>query len=106
MIAAIPIENRTMNSNISTKFARSMFYAIVNTNNNIIEFTKNNFVNEKTGVGKEIIKLLTNKYHVNSLIAFELGLKIQQIACEKKLQLIIVNKKNHTLDQLLKLMNV
>jgi hypothetical protein len=42
--------------------------------------------------------------NVNAIIAFELGLNVQQKANQKKVQLIIVRDKKTTLNQLMALL--
>ncbi len=106
MNVAVPITTNSNNSEISIRFARSEYYAIINKSSKIIEIISNPYINEQLGAGKKLVQHLIQEYKIDTIIAFELGLKVQQMAADNKLQLIIIHKKNQTLKQILKLMNL
>lgn len=101
MKIAIPVEAESKHSKLSLKFARSPFFAIVDRENAKVEIVANPFFEERFEVGKKLLKWLIEHYQVNTLLAFELGIKVQQKANEAKMQLIIINEKKQTLKQLL-----
>lgn len=101
MKIAIPIESNLKSSTISKKFARSNYFAIIDKELKSVEIIENPFKELNLGVGKKLLNLLRTKHKVDTLLAFELGLKVQQMANEALLQLIIINEKRQTLKQLL-----
>lgn len=106
MILVIPIDSDKEQAIVSKKFARSNYFAIVNRTSSTVEVIENPFADLKLGVGKKLLEFLTVQYKVNTLIAFELGLKVQQMANEANLQLIVLSEKRQTLKQLLTYLNV
>jgi predicted Fe-Mo cluster-binding NifX family protein len=101
MKIAIPIESESKNSKLSLKFARSPYFALVDRDNAQVEIVANPFFEDSFEVGKKLLIWLTTQHQVNTLIAFELGVKVQQKANEANMQLIIINEKKQTLKQLL-----
>lgn len=103
---AIPIDSNKKTALISKKFARSDYFAIVNKEQRTYEIIENPYKELKLGVGKKLLKLLAEQHQVSTLVAFELGLKVQQMANESKLQLIVLSEKRQTLKQLLTYLKV
>lgn len=101
MKIAIPVETKQKSSIVSKKFARSNFFAIVDQELKSYEYMENPYKDLSMGVGKKLLNLLVEEHEINILLAFELGLKVQQMATEANLQLIIINEKRQTLKQLL-----
>lgn len=101
MIAAVPIFEDDRNGNISNKFGRSPYFAIVNQYKKHISIVKNPYFQDKYEVGKNVINLIKDK-KVDTLIGFELGLKVLQNAKKNKLNLIVLNRKNITLKHITK----
>lgn len=106
MKIAIPIETKQKSSIVSKKFARSNFFALVDKEGGSYDLIENPFRDLKMGVGKKLLNLLVEEHHINVLLAFELGLKVQQMATEANLQLIIISEKKQTLKQLLNYLQV
>jgi len=105
MIAAIPVMSDKKEAQLSLKFARSPFFALVDREFNTYRFIENPFYEDEKGVGPKILSLLCEENAVGSLVAFELGLKLQQHAKSKGLQFIILNENNKLVD-ILKLMGL
>jgi hypothetical protein len=103
---AIPIEVDSLDAPISLKFARSRFFAIIEKTNLHFEIIENSYYGQKSGAGKSIFNYLIGEKKVNALIAFELGLIIQQMAYKEKVQLIILSEKNESLKHIRELMKV
>ncbi len=99
----IPVDGTDDTAGISKHFARSTHFAIIDNETGKHEMVENPFAGIPKGVGVKLIDFLINEYRVNKIIAFELGLKVQQLATEKKMQLIIITGKMKQLKQLLKL---
>lgn len=106
MIAAIPVMSNKKEAQLSLKFARSPFFALVNREFNTYRFIENPFAEDEEGVGTKILTLLYDENAVVSLVAFELGLKLQQYAKSKGLQFIILNENNNKLADILNLMEL
>jgi len=103
MIAALPLRSDTEKSAVSLKFARCQFFAIIDKERKTCTMIRNKYFAESSQVGKQVYSELM-KHKVNTLIAYELGLKVQQMANRKKHQLIILNQKKTQLKDLLNLM--
>ncbi|MBN2807355.1 MAG: hypothetical protein JXR22_11925 [Prolixibacteraceae bacterium] len=101
MKIAIPIESESKHSKLSLRFARSPYFALVDRESAQVEIIANPFSEQSFEVGKKLLKWLVEQHQVNTLLAFELGVKVQQKANEAKMQLIIINEKKQSLKQLL-----
>ncbi|MBN2261340.1 MAG: NifB/NifX family molybdenum-iron cluster-binding protein [Prolixibacteraceae bacterium] len=106
MIVAIPVSENNVKGTVSTKFSRSPYFAIVNKEEKKYEFVINNYIDEIEGVGKKLFAWLMKSYGVNTLLAYELGIKVQQLADEQNLQLIIINDESMTLEKILQYLGV
>lgn len=106
MTAALPLQNEDLNSPISLRFGRSPYFAIINKETGTVEVTANPYYQLSSGAGKHIVEFLTGKYYVDTLIAFELGLNVMQIANQSKLRLIIIHEKNKSLKSILDRMQI
>lgn len=106
MKIAIPVETEHQNSKLSLKFARSKYFALVDKENAKMEIVENPFSELTLEVGKKLLKWMIEQHQVDTLLAFELGIKVQQKANEAHLQLIIINEKKQTLKQLLLHLNI
>ena len=105
MRIAIPISKNSIEAEISTRFSRSPFYAIIDKSTQEIQIISNCYVEQKSGAGKAIVEFLTSNHKVNAFAAFEIGQKVQEIASKKKIQLIILHTRTQTLKQIQALMN-
>lgn len=101
MKIAIPISSESKTSTVSKKFARSKYFALADKINRTVDIIENPYAELKLGVGKKLLNWLIVEHKVDALLAFELGLKVQQLANDSKIQLIIINEKKQTLKQLL-----
>lgn len=106
MIAAIAIKDNNIDSEICLRFARSRFFAIINTSTETLSVIENPYLELKKAAGYKLVEMLINDYNVTAFVAFEIGLKVQQLAAEKNIQLIVINKTQHTLSYILKMMGL
>lgn len=106
MIIAIPIEQMSLKSKLSTKFARSSNFAVVNKLDKNYILIKNPYADENVGVGQKLIDWLLADYGVDTLLAYELGLKVQQLASQKEMQFILVENELLTLEKLLSYLQI
>lgn len=104
MIVAVPIQESSKNADLSMKFARSRFFAIINKFDNTLKIVENPYDEMKNGVGKNIVGFLSEQHSVGTFAAFEFGLKVQQLALEKNIRLVMINEMNNNLKQLLQMM--
>ena len=103
MILAIPIEDKSDNSKIAIRFARAKYYAILDKHHQSLEILPNPCLGISVQTGKCTILYLTTRKKVDTLVAYEFGLNVQQYAQKNNMQMILIDKKNSSLDQLLKL---
>lgn len=101
MIVAIPVSDKSLKGTISAKFSRSPYFAIVNKEEKKYEFVVNSYIDENEGVGKKLFAWLIKLHGIDTLLAYELGIKVQQLADEQNLQLIIINDESMTLKKIL-----
>jgi predicted Fe-Mo cluster-binding NifX family protein len=105
MILAIPLENETKNSPIAKQFARARYYAIIDMERSTMEILPNPCLGISIQAGKCTILYLTARKNVDTIVAYELGHNVQQISMKENIQLILINERRKSLDQLCKLMN-
>ena len=106
MILAIPLEKDAQNSPIALRFARAKYFAIINKEMKSVEILPNPCLGMKTQAGKSAILYLTTRQEVDTLVAYELGLNVQQVAQKNNIQLILINEKRRDLKQLLNVMKL
>ena len=106
MIFAIPVESESNHSPLAMQFARAKYYAIVDRTAATMEILPNPCLGMVSQAGKCSILYLTSRKHVNTIIAYELGHNVQQIALKENIQLILVHEKRKNLNQLLEIMNI
>lgn len=105
MKIAIPVQKNTPRSALSLKFARSPYFALIDSETGITEFIENPHLDSPIKTGMRVFELLAEINKTDTFLAYELGLRIQQLAVKKKLQLIIINQKNRRLDHITELIN-
>jgi predicted Fe-Mo cluster-binding NifX family protein len=105
MLIAIPCDKQQVDSTIAPRFARSRFFAVVDTNNSSIKYLENPFFGLEHGVGKNILRTLTD-LGIELLVAHELGLKAQQMACQNKIQILLLPEKIEQLNQIIKFLKI
>ncbi|MBN1927025.1 MAG: hypothetical protein JW798_14425 [Prolixibacteraceae bacterium] len=103
MRIVVPVNGSDNNAVISRHFARSTHFAIIDKLAGTREIIENPFASVSKGAGMKLVDFLLNKYKVNTIVAFELGLKVQQVASGKKMQLIIISGKMKQLKHVLTL---
>lgn len=106
MIAAIPLNEAETFSTISSRFTRSNYFAILNSDLRKINIVQNPYSSKNKDAGLISLERLVSKYNVDTLIAFELGIKVQKAANQKKLQLILLDNRNKTLDDIKDLLKI
>jgi predicted Fe-Mo cluster-binding NifX family protein len=72
MIISIPIDEKSINSNISDNFGRANFFLIYNDEAKEYDFFKNTAVNSQGGAGIEAAQILVDK-NINILITPRCG---------------------------------
>lgn len=103
MKMVIPVQSNDWESKVSLTFARSPWFAVWEKPSGTLDFIANPHRQEKTGVGSLVFDLLITEKKANTFLAYELGLKVQQLAVKNKIQLIIINNRNQTLSDILNL---
>ena len=103
MKIAIPVQNNKYESKVSLTFARSPWFAVWEKKSGKIDFITNPYQQKKSGAGNLAFEMLITENEANTLLAYELGLKVQQLAVKNQIQLIIINNRNQTLSGILQL---
>ncbi|HKK81972.1 MAG TPA: NifB/NifX family molybdenum-iron cluster-binding protein [Prolixibacteraceae bacterium] len=106
MRIAIPIDDKNIRSKVSETFARSNFFALVDKENRDLKMVENPFKDMTKGVGVKLFGWLVETQKSDALLAFEMGYKVQQMANDASLQIIIVNEQDKTLEELMNFMDV
>ena len=106
MKLAIPLNENNKNSVIAIRFARAKYLAIVDKEQNLVDILPNPCQGISTQAGKCIIHYLITRQEIDTIVAYEIGLKVQQIAQKNNIQLILINEKNKSLNQLLSMMKI
>lgn len=106
MIAAIPIETEHLEARLYPRFARSPFYAIADTVAGTVQIVANPHAEDAQGLGISAVSFLADECRADTLVAYELGLKVQKAAHSLGLGQIILHSDQHSLASLLEMMNV
>lgn len=104
MKVAIATQSDNRNSKISLVFARSKYFAIYNTSDDTIEFEYNQFHNDTWKVADNVSWML-HRIDVKRIVAYELGLKMQDEASSHKTQIVLIPQKIKSLEEILGLMS-
>lgn len=105
MKIAIPLQEESRQGLIAEHFARAKYFAVIDNENKMLELVPNPCLGMSTQAGKCSLLYLISRKTVDSIIAYELGHKVQQIANENNIRLILINRKYTKLNQMLKLMD-
>lgn len=105
MKIAVPIEVNNSDATITSRFARSPFFALIDEMTGHIDFIENRYCKIQNGIGKEVVKFLV-EHGVDTFLAYEIGLKIKQFSVEYKIQVIQLHEKNKTLQSIIQLLDI
>jgi predicted Fe-Mo cluster-binding NifX family protein len=105
MRIAVPLQESSHDGKIALRFARAQYFALIDKDQHTIEFFQNPCSDMSLKTGKCIMDFLVDNKKIDTLLAFELGLRVQQIAKKNDLQMILINEQKRTLKELLELMN-
>ncbi len=103
MRIAIPVETNKAGAAISQKFARSKWFAIWDTLANSFNFLNNPYIEDKLQVGENVVQLLANE-NVKQFVAYEIGLKLQNIATKQLIQLVLIPYRLKMLKDIIQLL--
>jgi predicted Fe-Mo cluster-binding NifX family protein len=106
MKAAVALKSNKKTSEIALRFARGAFFSLIDKETGSVEIIPNPYSELDIGAGTLLIQFLKEEHDIDTLIAYELGLKVQQLADKEEMRLIIISEKNKTLSQLFKLMKL
>lgn len=81
MKIAIPVENNSMEANISASFGRSAYFLIYDTTNQNSEYLKNDAADSQGGAGVKAAQLMIDS-DINILLTPRCGEKAMQIFTE------------------------
>lgn len=103
MKVAIATIAERRNSKISPVFARSKFFAIYDMDDHTLEFEYNQFHADNWKVADNVSWML-KRLNVKRILAYEIGLKMQDEATTHKTQIVLIPQKIKTLEEILSLM--
>lgn len=103
---AVGLETDDYSSLVFKRFARAPFFGIIDTVTKQYSIVANDFFDSKEHAGKLAVDMLCSECNISCFIAFELGLKVQQLAKKMNVQQIILNNDKQTFDQILSLLKV
>lgn len=103
MRIAIPIETNKSGAAISQKFARSKWFAIWDTQTNSYNFLNNPYFEDKVQVGENVVQILA-KENVKQFVAYEIGLRLQNIASKRLIQLVLIPYRLKMLKDIIQLL--
>ncbi len=106
MIAAIPVETGHRDARLYPRFARSPFFAIADTAAGSVRIVANPHAEDAQGLGISAVSFLADECKADTLVAYELGLKVQKAAHSLGLGQIILHTDQHSLAGLLEMMNI
>ena len=98
MRIAIPSEGNTIDAQIDKRFGRCAFFAIYDTETQIIEFFANQAKDASEGAGPAAVKYLASK-RINRIVAAEVGGKVKPLF--EKLQMEIVNENDKAISEII-----
>mgnify|MGYP003822452085 CR=1 FL=1 len=100
MIVAIPCMSESQTGRISERLARSPFFAIADTSRQEVRFINNHFSTLGSGAGREMIAFMKAS-GIETIMTHEIGLKVQQLAVENKIGLLLLPDTITRVDQVL-----
>lgn len=104
MITAITAQSNDSKAQMDERFGRSPFFAIYDQKNGKTEFIKNPYKDDQGGVGTRIVELLANK-DVTQIVAFEFGPKAKSLLEQLKIQMIVPEETNLSVNQIIDRIN-
>ena len=96
MIIAIPVTKDQSNAKLSKVFARAPYFALYFSISKEFEVIDNPYFEDDLRVGENVLWLL-NRHKVMAIAGHDFGLKLQEGAQKKKIQLILLD---HTIKSL------
>ena len=104
MRIAMASTGNTLESKIDTSFGRCNYYVIYDKSNGGVEFLPNPNRNMEEGAGQASVTLLASRF-VSKIVSGEFGLKIKPVLDSLKIQMIVVNDRELTVQNVLEMLN-
>lgn len=102
MITAISSTDNHPNAKIDSHFGRCCYIVFYNSENGATEYIPNPFKNLTEGAGPALCKLIVSK-KATKIISGNFGLKVKDILDSYKIQLIILNDDDKTVNDIIQL---
>ncbi len=104
MITAITAKEKDAKAPLDERFGRCPYFAIYDHQSGNTEFIDNPYKDDQGGVGTRVVELLANK-EVTHIVATEFGPKAQSLLEKLKIQMIVPNDQNQTVESIISNMN-
>jgi predicted Fe-Mo cluster-binding NifX family protein len=104
MITAITSRDKNSSSKIDEKFGRCAYFAIHNHLTGETNFIDNPYKENKGGVGTNVVEMLANE-QVTQIVAAEFGPKAKNLLEKLKIQMIVPEDKNITIEKIISQIN-
>lgn len=104
MITAITAKDNKKEAQLDERFGRCPYFAIYDHSTASTEFIENPYKDDQGGVGTRVVELLANK-EVTQVVASEFGPKAKGLLEQLKIQLIVPNELNQTVNKIIQKLN-
>lgn len=102
MKIAIAIKGDNLSNELDDRFGRSNYFCIYDLVTNTSKFIKNDFANDESGVGKQVVRMLMEQ-NIEMVIACEIGHKVKALLEKKKIQMVIMQNTSLSGEEVLKM---
>jgi|GEM_PF-1938640 len=106
MKAVIPVTCQKGEYLISARFGRSSLFAVTEDETRTYYLLKSPVKSKSAETGKKVLETLIKNEKVDTIIAFEIGLYVQQYAAKTGMRIILISDKYGRLDDLMDLMGM
>lgn len=100
MKTVIASSGNNLNDKVDSRFARCNYFCFYDSENQKSEFMKNSFADQQSGVGQKVVGFLAEK-GIERVVATEFGPKAKDMMESLTIQMIVVNDRNLTIQEII-----
>ncbi len=100
MKTVITSSGNNVNEKIDTRFGRCKYFCVYDNENQTTDFIEYPFIDQQSGVGQKAVEFLAEK-GINRVVANEFGPKAKDMLESLKIQMIVVNDRNLTIQEII-----
>jgi predicted Fe-Mo cluster-binding NifX family protein len=104
MKTAITSTGNNLESTIDHRFGRCAYFVIYDSESKAIEFIPNPNKELEEGAGPKSVQLIASR-HVSKIVSGEFGMKIKSLLDSLKIQMIILNKPEKQIKEIIEMLN-